>query len=42
MKNFLNWIMLVCMVFGALGVSPLAQDVAVVAQAEEPPTLRAG
>jgi len=39
MKNFLNWIMLVCMVFGALGVSPLAQDVAVVAQAEEPPVV---
>ncbi len=37
MKTFLNWIMLFCMVLGALGVSSMAQDVAVVAQAEEPP-----
>ena len=36
-KTFLNWIMLFCMVFGALGVSPLACDVVVTAQTEEPP-----
>lgn len=38
MKYFLNWIMLVCMVFGALGASPLAGNFTATAQAEEPPS----
>jgi hypothetical protein len=37
MKSFLNWIVLVCMLFGALGASPLAGNFTATAQAEEPP-----
>lgn len=36
MKTLLNWIMLVSLVLGALGGSPLAQDVSAIAPAEVP------